>query len=81
MNANGSVTLQGFARKVVRHVELIIDKPSHGSVDSDIVYMLAVKFIELLDLRKNPTFQDGHYLCVYIFLITFISKTSVALFI
>jgi len=31
MNANGSVTLQGFARKVVRHVELIIDKPSHGS--------------------------------------------------
>ena len=31
MNANGSVTLLGFARKMVRHVELTLTKPSHGS--------------------------------------------------
>ena len=26
----------------------------------NIAYMPAVKFIERLDLRKNPTFQDGN---------------------
>ena len=31
MNANGSVTLQGIVRKVFRHVEFILTKPSHGS--------------------------------------------------
>jgi len=35
MNANGSVTLRGVARKMIRHVELILTKPSHGSVDSE----------------------------------------------
>jgi len=52
MNANGSVTLQGFARKVVRHVELNIDKPSHGSEDSDVNSMPVVKFIERLNLEQ-----------------------------
>jgi hypothetical protein len=42
MNANGSVTLQGFARKMVRHVELSLTKPSHGSVDSETVELAAL---------------------------------------
>lgn len=44
MNANGSVTLQGFARKVVRHVELNIDKPSHGSADFEMISKLLIIF-------------------------------------
>jgi len=35
MNANGSVTLQGIVRKMVRHVELTLTKLSHGSEDSE----------------------------------------------
>jgi hypothetical protein len=30
MSANGSVTLLGLLKKMVRHVELNLDKPSHG---------------------------------------------------
>jgi len=68
MNANGSVTLQGFARKLVRYVELILTKPSHGSEerDSDISHVifpqpLTPLFLKLLKKVVHPYGRHDAY--------------------